>query len=175
MRRVPTSARRALAGGHLMVIVRTLPCTPDEFFSALERRFVSECADYGTTLGEVSLGAGYEDAELGVSVQIVAYERGSVLAWRACTPTDEVVSTFELKDDEGRCVVSFSREYPSGSPATGRLSEALLLGRMSNELMELGKSAASAREGSETLTKMEQIADTLSVRLARFVASKFSR
>ena len=149
-----------------MKIVRRLSCGADALYSALERRFLRECADHGRCFDELGVGVGYEDCGLGSSVIVEECVRDSLLTWRARTRTDEVVSTFEMRSCGNDCEVVFLREYVSGMPAQGRLAEALLLGRMSNELLDLYDEARSPRERTERSTRRIE-APSLSERLLR--------
>lgn len=130
-----------------MKIIRALSCTPDELFGLLESRFSSECAEHGTPLdGPLGAGSGYEDDRLGISVRILELERPRVIAWRSGSVTGEVVSRYEMLPCSAGCRVEFSREWPGRATCGGRMTEALILGRMANELIELGDAARAARE-----------------------------
>lgn len=149
-----------------MKIVRRLSCDADALYAALERRFLGECSDHGCRFDELGKGVGYEDRDLGFSVLVEECARGSLLTWRARTRTDEVVSTYEIRPCGNGCEVVFLREYVSGLPAQGRLAEALLLGRMSNELLDLYSEARSPHEEAERPVRRAE-APSLSERLLR--------
>lgn len=154
-----------------MKIVRTLSCTADELFSALDRRFLRECAEHGSELAEVEEGSGYEDKKLGVIVRVTAHDSCRRFSWRTLTTTDEMASFYEIREGADGCEVTLSREYLTGLPAQGRLAEALLLGQMSNELLSLNDEIASLRgEGPEPTKKQE--VDPLSTRLLNWIVSR---
>lgn len=138
-----------------MRIVRKLPNSPDALFSALELRFLRECAEHGEAYEELSIGSGYEDAGLLLSVCITAFERNHVFSWKVKGPATEVVTTYSFRSDGTGCEVELIRDYVGGAPVRGALSEALFLGNMSNELAALAQEATSPIQQQATLSEDE--------------------
>lgn len=154
-----------------MKIVRTLSCAADELFSALDRRFLRECAEHGSGLAKVEEGSGYEDKKLGVVVRVTAHDPCRRFSWHTLTTTDEIASTYEIRESPDGCEVTLSREYLTGLPAQGRLAEALLLGQMSNELLSLNDEVASLRGERSEPTKKQEVGP-LSTKLLKWIVSR---